>query len=384
MAGRTWSPDAARGELGAGPGIALRWLAAVPLLAAALVGPVLGLAAVQAWAQARIHLPFGAHHTFGGEFGHAVRVAVLAYLYPYLIGAIVLACNRRAVSTWPKTCLIMLAIPLGAAALAGGLLFGLVGPDGSADRPYLLIVPAAAALWAAGYGLALLAVRVLSRPLAADLVASGMEIPFPLRGPGRLRVQYDRLVLDAGHSRVGISWADLGRVWSEPVARESRAALPYGIGLELTGGPVLHVEGAGQSWTLPVAETDAAGMVAVIKGRAGYARSRPGFATRAEYQRAHAGELRDRARAAMRAVDFSTPFPSPTNGKGATIVTMIACPSMAAICLAALIPPLGHHLQLGGVNATLGALVWGAIGAVALRRYTRYLTARRYLEVHPT
>jgi hypothetical protein len=237
----------------------------------------------------------------------------------------------------------------------------------------------------AGYGLVRLAVRVLSRPLAADLVASGMEIPFPLRGPGRLRVQHDRLVLDAGHSRVGIDWADLGRrVWSEPVARESRAALPYGIGLELTGGPVLHVAGAGQSWTLPVREADVAGMVAVIKGRADYARSRPGFAKRTEYQRAHASELRSRAQAAMRAINFRTPFPSPTDGKGATIVTMVACPTMAALCVAALIPPLGHTLRLGGVNATLGALVWGSIGAVALRRYSGYLSARRYLEVHPT
>jgi hypothetical protein len=370
--------------MSAGPGLALRWLAAVPLMAAALAGPVLGLAVVQAWAQSRIHLPFHAHHTFGGEFGNALRDAVLAYLYFYLIGVVVLACNRRAVPTWPKTCLIMLALPLGVAALAGGLLFGLIGPDGSADRPYLLIVPAAAALWAAGYGLVRLAVRVLSRPLAADLVASGMEIPFPLRGPGRLRVQYDRLVLDAGHSRVGIDWADLGRVWSEPVARESRAALPYGIGLELTGGPVLHVAGTGQSWTLPVREADVAGMVAVIKGRAEYARSRPRFAKRAEYQRTHAAELRSRAQAAMRAINFRTPFPSPTDGKGATIVTMVACPTMAALCVAALIPPLGHTLRLGGVNGTLGALVWGAIGAVALRRYTRYLSARRYLEVHPT
>lgn len=110
------------------------------------------------------------------------------------------------------------------------------------------------------YELARAVVRILSRPVAEDVVRSDLEIPYQLPGRRvRLRLQHDRLVLDRlttsknGTKRLTMQWSDVREAELLELDKElSWAAGPATI--EVPPGPALRIVSAKQKWLIPVPE----------------------------------------------------------------------------------------------------------------------------------
>lgn len=124
-----------------------------------------------------------------------------------------------------------------------------------------------------------LAVGLLTRPIAMDLVRSPTEIPVPLaEQTARLRVQTDRLVLDrlSRDEKKKSLTIPLSRLRSATMTRvddERTVTLSNGVTLDVPAGSALSVAGAQQRWLLPIDETTGQHLVSAITIRAAKFRS---------------------------------------------------------------------------------------------------------------
>lgn len=269
-----WEPSARLVEqrvmpLPEGPGLFARWVAAVPLMVLAVGAPFVGFAAVTAWSS----MSFGAslpdfgqprdQPTFAGEFTENLGNGWQALFLPaaVLLGFLV---RRTRMAAWP-----MAVLWVAGWMLIPAVLIGTVSSDAM-----LADLAIAVGLYWLSYELARAVVRILSRPVAEDLVESELEIPYSLPGRRiRLRLQRDRLVLDRlttdkeGTKRLTMGWPDVREVELLDQPKElSWAAGPATI--EVPAGPVLRIASAEQKWLIPVPEYLGESLTSVITLRA--------------------------------------------------------------------------------------------------------------------
>lgn len=235
-----------------GPGLLLRWLAAVPLMVLAVGLPFLGFAAITAWSS----VSFGSKLAeFGGEqpgflaeFGDNLTTWQTLFLpAAVLVGFLV---RRTRMAAWPTAVLWVTGWMLFPTMFIGTVTSDAVLPD---------LAFAIGLAWLT-YELSRAAVRILSRPVAEDVVGSELEIPYQLPGRRiRLRVQRDRLVLDRltsskdGTKKLVMNWSDVREAELLDQPEElSWAAGPATI--EVPEGPTLRIVGAKQKWLIPVPE----------------------------------------------------------------------------------------------------------------------------------
>lgn len=251
-----WEPSARLVDqrimpLPAGPGLAVRWLAAVPLMVLAMALPFVGFAAITAWSS----VAFGASLSDFGELSFLAEFTenlgqtwqTLFVPAAVLVGFLL---RRTRMAAWPTAVVWV----------AGWLLVPttFIGTAMS-DAPLPDIAFAVGLAWLT-YELARAAVRILSRPVAQDVVGSELEIPYQLPGRRiRLRVQRDRLVLDRltaskdGTKRLVMKWSDVRDVDLLDLEEEqSWAAGPATI--DVPAGPALRIVDAKQKWLIPVPE----------------------------------------------------------------------------------------------------------------------------------
>ena len=233
-----------------GPGLTSRWVVAVPLMVLAAFGPWVGALVLATWT----------------DLATGWQQAIL----PAAVTAGFLLWRNR-MTSWPTACFVVALFTVGL-----GLLVPLAVDDLSGSLPDIAF--GVAIIWL-GYEVGRLAEYVLSRPVAADVVGSRLEISFRLPGQRpRLRVQDARLVLDrlgglrqGSTSRVVIPWRALVDVRVED-QREDTTWTPVGRrtrSVEVPAGPAVRIEGRDQTWLLPAAsELVARNIVAVITARA--------------------------------------------------------------------------------------------------------------------
>ncbi len=255
-----WEPSARLVEqrvmpLPEGPGLTVRWVVAVPLMVLAVGLPYVGFSAVTAWSS----VAFGASlpdfsgsepdPSFLAEFGDNLSTGWKTLFVPaaVLVGFLLW---RSRMAAWPTAVLWVAGWLLIPAVLLGSA----VGDSSLPDIAF-----AVGLAWLS-YELARAAVRILSRPVAEDVVGSGLEIPYQLPGRRiRLRVQRDRLMLDRltsskdGTKRLVMKWSDVRDVELLDLEQEqSWAAGPATI--DVPAGPALRIVSAEQKWLIPVPE----------------------------------------------------------------------------------------------------------------------------------
>lgn len=254
-------------ELPAGPGLFVRWLAAVPLMAVSMFAPWFGQLALAVWWFDEYDKPFW--QEFDEALGDLGWFPV--YLPMFVLTWFLL--RRTRMAGWPTACLVVEGL-----LLVPGTLLSLLGIGIGGLAPNLAF---AAGLTWLGWELGRQALRVLSWPPAEDLARSELEIVY--RVPGvrtRLRVQHDRLTLDRvppgekGSGPWSIPLAAVKEVCVEKVAEPTRwyrrIDLPVGHALLVRGGRRQH-------WRLPVSEDVGHLLVAAIEVRS------PGRANRREH-----------------------------------------------------------------------------------------------------
>lgn len=267
-AARDESPavPAARPALRDGPGLTVRWLAAVPLMLVAAFGPVLVSVGYRAWGALDLY-----GRPFGAAFGENVPGAWPLALLPLVVTAGFLL-SRKRMASWPT------AAALTALAV---LALGSVASLSAIENPLrtsLLVAVIAAAYW-----LGRLAEQVLTRPVAADVVRSSLEIAFRLpRHLPRLRVQQDGLTLDRmrrwgtrfGAAEFTLSFAELTEVRVETPTSPTRWTVhsprggPTSREISVPAGPAVRVEAGSTTWLLPArSEQVAWTIVTVIASR---------------------------------------------------------------------------------------------------------------------
>lgn len=253
-----WEPSARLVEqrvmpLPDGPGLLVRWLAAVPLMVLAVGLPYVGFAAVTAWSSmafGEILADFGEPRpSFLAEFGDNLTSSWKVLFVPaaVLLGFLLW---RSRMAAWPTAVLWVagwLLIP--------AMLLGTVSSDAM-----LADLAIAVGLYWLSYELARAAVRILSRPVAEDVAHSELEIPYQLPGRRiRLRLQRDRLVLDRltssqdGTRQLVMNWPDVreAELLDQPTELSWKAG-PATI--EVPPGPALRIVSAEQKWLIPVPE----------------------------------------------------------------------------------------------------------------------------------
>ncbi|MPZ83299.1 MAG: hypothetical protein GEV28_24065 [Actinophytocola sp.] len=263
-----------------GPGLPLRWAVAVPLMLLAAFGPWMGALVLGTWSDLAFHDLFSSYvdrprTSFGAEFRENLATSWQQALLPALVTAGFLV-RRHRMASWPAACLAMAMVMI---------FFGLLtriafDADGLAEAlPDIAF--GVAVIWSS-HALGGLAEHVLSRPIATDVVASGMEIAFRLpRQRARLRVQDNRLVLDrigtrrrhrrTSTPRVVIPWSALTDVRVEEQRTDVSWAPVEGRTrlVEVPAGPAVRIEATNQTWLLPAAsERVAQTIVTVITIRA--------------------------------------------------------------------------------------------------------------------
>lgn len=259
-----------------GPGLAARWAVAVPLMLLSAFLPWFGNVALTAWwsLSFTVLLPDVGNPdpTYTDELVDGLDATLPVAAVPALVVAFFLL-RRTVFAPWPTACVLA-----GAFVLLPGAFLPIATASGSVPGG----VFAVGLLWLT-FGLSRLTVHVLSRPVAADVVGSRLELPFRLPGQGflpprpRLRIQHDRLVLD----RLRVRQRDVGRLvlpWHaiEEVQVESRAvagewppAADRTRPIAVPAGPAVRIRGDGQDWLLPFDdEPTARTVVAAITARA--------------------------------------------------------------------------------------------------------------------
>ena len=201
-----------------GPGLAVRWAMAVPLMLVTAFGPVAVVAVYRAWSDLAFDELLESRQQSFLSFDDAFRENLpgtwpLALLPLGLTIGFLLRRNRMA--SWPTA---TLAERRGGARARRGR-----GPVHGGDDP---VAPKAALLGAvlvACFLLGRAAEYVLSRPVATDIVRSRLEIAMRLpRQLPRLRIQENRLVLDRLRRQSEPAGVDPGR---HPMARAHRRAV---------------------------------------------------------------------------------------------------------------------------------------------------------------
>lgn len=237
-----------------GPGLAVRWAMAVPLMLVAAFGPVAVAAVYRAWSDLAFDELLNPGQSFL-SFDDAFREKLpgtwpLALLPLGLTIGFLLRRNRMA--SWPTA---MLAN--GVAVLVPGAVVAL----STVDDP---VAPKAALLGAvlvACFWLGRAAEYVLSRPVATDIVRSRLEIAMRLpRQLPRLRIQENRLVLDRlrrrgnrrGSTRAVIPWHELTDVrWETVSSLTTWSPAPHAREISVPAGPAVRIEAGKRTWLLP-------------------------------------------------------------------------------------------------------------------------------------
>lgn len=250
-----WEPSARQRimPLPDGPGLLVRWLAAVPLMVLSVGLPFVGFAAVTAWSSVSFGAMLSAFGepapTFLAEFAENLTSSWQAMFLPaaVVLGFLV---RRTRMAAWPTAVLWV----------TGWMLVPTVLIGTATSNAALADAAFAIGLAWLSHELSRAVVRILSRPVAEDVVHSELEIPYQLPGRRiRLRVQRDRVVIDRltsskdGTRRLVMRWSDVreAELFDQPENR-SWAAGPATI--EVPAWPVLRIVGATQTWLIPVPE----------------------------------------------------------------------------------------------------------------------------------
>jgi hypothetical protein len=394
----TAEPSATQGDLDPmtvrrGPSMPLRATMATLLVLVGFLGPAFGTLAMSSWVAQDssrrdlrgIGLPPPPALTWHDVLDQT-RQGAIALSWVLILGAVFLLLNRRAVLTWPIIALWVSGTFVVPMALAGALFGAFDGGIG------LLMIPLAIVAVLVAWLLVTLATVVLTRPVAADLLASQVEIPTALRGVRpRLRIQDHRLLLDrlqsrwhSSRGRIGLGYDALEFVQVGHVQLDTRWPLPNGESLALPAGPVLRIVGGQQQWLLPIAAAEPT--VAAIRARAGR-----GAVRHADQLKTNADKQRGRAESIVAdAKRFNTPASGATRAAITGPTGMAVCGIVGVLgAIAALAGPYVVHDSSGSGSAAilgriLGALFFAVLGVAALRRYRKYHSAARFLEDHPT
>lgn len=267
-----WEPSARLAEqrvmpLPEGPGLVVRWLTAVPLMVLAVGLPFVGFAAITAWSSmsfGELLSDFGKPApSFSAEFGENLTSMWQTLFLPVavLVGFLV---RRTRMAAWPTAVLWV----------AGWMLVPTVLIGTAMSDAALSDVAFGVGLFWLSYELARAAVRILSRPVAEDIVGSELEIPYQLPGRRiRLRVQRDRLVLDRlttnkeKKKQLVMRWSDV----REAELLDQPKDLSWEAGpatIEVPAGPALRIVSAEQKWLIPVPEYLGECLTSVITHRA--------------------------------------------------------------------------------------------------------------------
>ncbi|SDJ27931.1 hypothetical protein SAMN05192558_11457 [Actinokineospora alba] len=260
-----------------------------------------------------------------------------------------------------------------------------------------------------------LAVLVMTRPVAGDLIRSGLEIPFRVRGQrARLRVQHDRVVMDHLSSRfkrgpaTAMSFDELRVVGLGELAKASSLKvvvdsstdiLGESVRLPLSPGPALWLVGSTRQWVVPVDERDGRRAVAVIEQRRivcdelvdpeAYVESRGARVAKweaARTARMHVLNLNLSHRARRRR--------NPAQWRPAELKGTVQLVVVAGFCLSSLLGSLvmlwAEFMGYGGGKFTEQIIVSGIFGLLLaplswfpIRRLRNYFRARRHLEANP-
>lgn len=253
-----WEPSARLAEqrvmpLPDGPGLLVRWLAAVPLMVLAVGLPFVGFAAVSAWSSmafGELSTDFGEPEpSFSAEFGENLTSSWQTLFLPaaVLVGFLV---RRSRMAAWPTAVMWVAGWMLVPTVLIGTATSDAALPD----------IAFGVGLFWLSYELARAVVRILSRPVAEDIVGSELEIPYQLPGRRiRLRLQPDRLVLDRltankeKTKKLTMRWSDV----REAELLDQPKDLSWKAGpatIEVPAGPALRIVSAKQKWLIPVPE----------------------------------------------------------------------------------------------------------------------------------
>ena len=237
--------------LPAGPGLLTRWSVAVPLMLVSTVLPLFGQLTLSAWTSVSFDLVLdGPEPTFWHEFWDHAEDIWGALAIPG-VALLVFLVWRSMFAAWPKVCLWTSVWMVGPMMLMGSML-----DDGDDLLPNLAL---GAGLILLNYQLGRLTLWVLSRPVARDIVASTLEIPYQVPGSRvRLRVKRDRLVLDRLKSenrttRKVIRLAEMRAPRLEELAEPTTWQAGPATVVEVPAGPVLRITG-GDTWLIPVTE----------------------------------------------------------------------------------------------------------------------------------
>jgi hypothetical protein len=248
-----------------GPGLAVRWVLAAPLLLLAIVVPALGSGALASWISVSFENDlFGGYATFWGEFREHLDNMRILMVLPAIV-LLVFLVRRTVFATWPTACLW-----LALWAMVPSTLLVTVVNDGLFAQNIALSL---GLVWL-NYELGRLGSWVLSRPVARDLALSSLEIPYRPKGTrARLRVRHDRLLLDRlkadrGSRRKEIRWAALQEVRLEHVTAPRDWQASKYTKVEVPEGPALRIVADNDTWLLPVPEPLGEDLVAAITLRA--------------------------------------------------------------------------------------------------------------------
>ena len=253
--------------LPAGPGLAMRWAAALPLMLLSSLLPAFGQLALGAWSSLSFHqslADFGEPvPTFWSEFRHDLGSYAAVLLFP-CAALLVFLVRRTMFAAWPKTCLWLAVLVLGPTTLLSWVI-----DDGEDALPNLAL--GVGIIWLT-FELGRLTLWILSRPVARDVALSGLEIPYHVPG-ARLRIQRDGLRLDRLRAAKGtvhkvIPWRDLRAARLDEVPERTSWQASSATRVDVPAGPVLRISGAGEEWLLPVTESLGEDLAAAITLRA--------------------------------------------------------------------------------------------------------------------
>jgi hypothetical protein len=260
-----------------GPGLILRWVAAVPLLALALVVVPIAEEVVWAW-------------------GFHVSVPDSFYVLIPREKFDVVAETQETAFSGSMSVLLALLVGLGVFNWARPFNWRWIALAGTAPFAVLKSVAELVDLdskfgdakvrlaWYAGggvvasvvaFGAAALAAFVLSRPLRTDIVRSGIDLTFRTRDGAHLRIRGHSLMLDmlrwpadeGSSMRLSIPFDALTVIQPGTLDDQDTVwPLPNGSTLALSAGPALRVVGSNQQWVVPVA--DPARVAKVVRERA--------------------------------------------------------------------------------------------------------------------
>jgi hypothetical protein len=229
----------------------LRWTLAAPILAVAVVGPILVALLVSAAGfpdRGDRTLIQAANNVYGSAW------FVFAFLVPGVIAAAFL---WRQMLAWRKVYVITVSVVVGLWTVSDTLFDA---TDRDATQPWIVPVGVDVAAWLGGYLLAMGAIRILTTP-GARLADSSMEMVVPMRArPGKwprhrgwIRLQWDRVRIEAGGS-IGtaiMAWWAIESVQAGDFTGDSelrvtefdsdvadpRIPLPAGAGVRMHGTP---------------------------------------------------------------------------------------------------------------------------------------------------